>query len=314
MEEELTVDVQQLRYFVSVSELGGFAKASDVLDVPQPTLSRQVRNLELSIGTSLFHRHGRGVALTDAGAHFLSRAQEILRTLDRTLSELRKGDARLRGHIVCGVTPTVGRMMIPEFVRSFNAKLPLARLSMLNLLSSQLHDQLRASRIDFAIHHSPPTTSNAAMTQCLGTQDLYLVGRYPVGPDARVVEVKRLDGVRLIMPSSPHVTRQPLEAAAARQNIALQIDIEVDAVDSLFDLVNSGYAHTVSTRIGLATDWARPSLVAQRLVNPALTTHLFFSATADSASPLQRVSRELALIAFRSTCGHLVNPPHPENE
>jgi len=303
------LEVQQLKYFVSVAELGGFAKASELLGVPQPTLSRQIRALEVSIGVNLFHRHGRGVALTDTGRHFLLRAKEILEGIDRALFELREGDARLRGHVVCGVTPSVGRMMIAEFVKRFNERLPLARLSVVNMLSSQLQDQLKAARIDFAILHSPPTTSGASVTEFLGMQDLYLVGRAPVGPDAHTVEVGHLDRVRLVMPSAPHVTRQPLEAAAAEKNIALRIDVEIDAIDSLFELVNTGLFHTVSTKIGFASKWADPGLVAQRIVNPGLMTRLFFSmAAGGEATPLQTIAGELAQSVFWSTCGHLMNP------
>lgn len=308
------MDVQQLRYFVSVAELGGLARAADILDVPQPTLSRQIRALELAIGASLFHRHGRGVTLTDAGNRFLPRAKTILKSVDRALLELHEGDSRLRGHIVCGLTPSVGRMMISEYVRRFNERLPLARLSVINLLSSQRHDQLRASRIDFAILHSPPPAS-ALVAELLGRQDLYLVGRTAVGPDPSWVDVSNLDGLRLVMPSAPHVTRQPLEAAAARHHVGLRIEFEVDAVDSLFDLVAAGFAHTVSTRVALASKWAEPNLVVQRIVNPAITTELYLSSPAPSdLTPLQEVARDLARAVFYSTCGHLTHAIDSKSE
>ncbi len=275
------MDLTQLKYFVQVAELGGFARAADLLEIPQPTLSRHIRALEVEIRSTLFHRHGRGVTLTPAGARFLFRAKGLLHSADLALTELHDGDAALRGRVVCGLTPSVGRVMIPDFVRRFREELPFAELAILNQLSGQLHDQLRASRIDFAILHNPPP-SPTLQVELLASQALYLVGRRQIGPDRDSVSVKHFAGLSLIMPSAPHVTREPLQVAAAKLQVPLKISVELDAIDSLFELVNAGFAHTVSTKIAISSDWAAPDLIVQKIVEPDLATDLYL------ASPLKQ--------------------------
>jgi LysR family nitrogen assimilation transcriptional regulator len=297
------MDLQQLRFFVHVAELGSFAKAAELLDVPQPTLSRQVRMLELDVRSSLLYRHGRGVSLTAPGARFLAKAKGILHSAEVALAELHEGDSRLRGRIVCGLTPNVGKIMIPSYVRAFASELPLAELTVVNQLSAQLHEYLRASRIDFAILQSPPPSASLVVEQ-LATQDLYLMGRSQVGPDAATVDLALLAGLSLVMPTGLHVTRQPLELAAARLGIPLTIRFEIDAADSLFDLVNDGFAYTVSTALSVDAQRLTSDIVKQKIVNPGLDTGVFMvHPVLRNMTPLQLAALDLARRIFMSTAG-----------
>ena len=66
------MDLKQLKYFSHVAELGSFTRAAAVLLVAQPTLSREVRQLEVELRQTLLVRNGRGVAVTDAGKRLLA--------------------------------------------------------------------------------------------------------------------------------------------------------------------------------------------------------------------------------------------------
>ena len=82
---ELSMELRQLRYFVGVAEVGSFTKAAAVLDIAQPALSRQIRELEIELGVALLVRNGRGAVLTEAGVKFLGRAKMILDDTERAL-------------------------------------------------------------------------------------------------------------------------------------------------------------------------------------------------------------------------------------
>ena len=75
------MEIKQLRYFVKVAELSSVGKASDFLNIAQPTLSRQIRALEIELKTNLFSRDGRGVQLTVHGRRFLEHARGILHAI-----------------------------------------------------------------------------------------------------------------------------------------------------------------------------------------------------------------------------------------
>jgi hypothetical protein len=106
------------------------------------------------------------------------------------------------------------------------------------------------------------------------------------------------------MPTGLHVTRQPLELAAARLGIPLTIRFEIDAADSLFDLVNDGFAYTVSTALSVDAQRLTSDIVKQKIVNPGLDTGLFIvHPVLRNMTPLQLAALDLARRIFMSTAG-----------
>lgn len=291
------MDLKQLNYFVHVSDLGSFVKAADLLGIAQPTLSRQIRALEIDVKASLFHRNGRGVMLTATGARFLEQARGVLHAADAALQVLHTGDSRLSGHVVCGLTPSVGSFMIPHYVRRFREQLPQASLSIVNHLSATLLDQIKASRLDFAIFHNPPPTPNLTMTR-LSDEELYLVGPKRIGRKKTSVDFHELDGVPLIMPSRLHAIRGPVELEAARLGITLNVVLEVDIMQTIFQLVAEGVGYTIATRFPLIGRDAS-GLVAQRITTPQLLTHLVLVTPSQRVlTPLQRAATDLACTTY----------------
>src|SRR5579872_695801 len=79
-------ELRHLRYFVAVAEHLHFGRAARALNISQPPLSRQIRDLERCIGTQLFERCSRGVFLTEAGTAFLVESKLILDQLSRSVT------------------------------------------------------------------------------------------------------------------------------------------------------------------------------------------------------------------------------------
>lgn len=84
------IELRQLRYFAAVAEMLSFCKAARVLHVSQPPLSRQVRNLERSIGAVLLIRSSRGVTLTRAGVLFFAEVERILNRIQAAVEAARR--------------------------------------------------------------------------------------------------------------------------------------------------------------------------------------------------------------------------------
>src|SRR5260221_14224673 len=77
------MELKQLRYFLSVSELGSFSKAAVQLSLAQPILNRQIRALEHDLNAELFYRNGRGIVLSAAGKLLGAYAKEIIQTASK---------------------------------------------------------------------------------------------------------------------------------------------------------------------------------------------------------------------------------------
>ena len=124
-----TVELKQLKYFMHVAELGSYTRAAEVIDVAQPVLSRQIRQLEIELRQNLLIRHGRGVVLTDSGRTLLKHVNIIMDQIDEAYEDLSLSDGKLAGHITIGLPPTVAKLIAIDLVRAFKQRLPLAHLT-----------------------------------------------------------------------------------------------------------------------------------------------------------------------------------------
>ena len=96
------MEIRVLRYFLAVAREGNIAGAAAFLHLTQPTLSRQIRDLEEELGHALLVRKSHGVALTAEGMLFRRRAEEILSMVDRTEAEFASMGEAVRGDIYIG--------------------------------------------------------------------------------------------------------------------------------------------------------------------------------------------------------------------
>src|SRR5690242_2909531 len=108
-----------MRVFVSVAELGGFAPASRRLRISPPAVTRAVAALEERIGARLFHRTTRVVRLTDAGTRFLADSKRILGELEEAESSAAGMHAELRGELSVTSSLMFGRMFVAPLLFDF---------------------------------------------------------------------------------------------------------------------------------------------------------------------------------------------------
>ena len=93
------MELRVLKYFLAIAREQGITRAAEVLHITQPTLSRQIAELEEELGVQLFDRSGRCIQLTDEGILFRRRAMEILELVDRTREEMTEQDERIAGTV-----------------------------------------------------------------------------------------------------------------------------------------------------------------------------------------------------------------------
>jgi DNA-binding transcriptional LysR family regulator len=85
-----SIELRHLRYFVAVAEHLNFGRAARSLNVSQPPLSRQIRDLERHLGVDLFVRHPHGVSLTESGLRMLGQSRRLLGEFSRTIEPIRR--------------------------------------------------------------------------------------------------------------------------------------------------------------------------------------------------------------------------------
>ena len=149
------MEMHQLAYFESVSRHLHFTRAAEELHVAQPSVSQQIRKLETELGTPLFHRMKRHVALTEAGETFLPHAQAVLRRLEEARLEVQELSGLRKGTLAVGAPPSVGTHLLPAALAAFSRLHPGIALAFREAGSRTLLGLLEAGELDLAVVIQP---------------------------------------------------------------------------------------------------------------------------------------------------------------
>ena len=142
------MELRHLRYFVAVAEEGSLSEAARTrLHTAQPSLSRQLRELEDVVGVRLFERRPRGIVLTQSGMRFLEHSREILARIDEAVNDARGVRTVLRVGSLPGLEPEV----LPRVTQLAQAHAPDVEVRIVSAPSPGLVEQLRASELDMAL-------------------------------------------------------------------------------------------------------------------------------------------------------------------
>lgn len=118
------MELRHLRYFVAVAEALSFRRAAEQLRVAQPALSKQIKDLEFTIGTRLLERNTAGVALTDAGAVFLDEARDILERTEAAVMAARSAATGRSGRLTIGNVGSLTAGLLPPALSTFRTRFP----------------------------------------------------------------------------------------------------------------------------------------------------------------------------------------------
>ena len=142
------IELRQLRYFVVVAEELNFTRAAERLQIAQPPLSRQIQNLEKSLGLTLLERTNRRVELTAAGQVFFSECRQILSHVDRSIRATQRAARGETGQLIVGFEGAVHNDVVLKTIREFRNQFPDVELIVQELASGQQIQGLQKGRIE----------------------------------------------------------------------------------------------------------------------------------------------------------------------
>ncbi|MCM1966501.1 LysR family transcriptional regulator [Streptomyces sp. G1] len=257
------MDFRQLTYFLAIVDHGGFTRAAAALYVSQPSLSQAIHVLERDVGSSLFHRMGRNVVLTEAGAALVPRAREALHALELAragvgaVRELRAG----RLEIAAMASPTV--QPLSAMVQRFAERHPAVSLSLrVALTREDVVETVHTGGCELGLLTTSSPLPNAdVVPHHVGEDRLVLVtpvdGPFPAG---RAVQREQLEGHRLIVGQRGTGIRAYVDDLKA-QGIDVRIAVETEHRMAFLPLVLAGVGLAVVT-----ASWADLSERAGALV------------------------------------------------
>ena len=264
------MELRHLRTFVVAAEALHFTRAAEMLDVSQPTLSLQIRELERDLGTPLFDRVGRTVRLTEAGTTFRRHAIRALREVEAGQEALADLRGVRRGTVRVGVTHSFSARLIPRAVARFRQDHPGVAVAVEKTSGRAVEQSLAAGAIDLGIAYAPPEGPEVAAETLFDEEVVVVVAAdHPLALLPRV-DLAELGRHALALITREFSTRRLFDDRLREAGIRPQIAVEMNDIDSLLEVVRLGAGATVLSRRAVA-DPAAPGLALVPIVGPEMT-------------------------------------------
>jgi DNA-binding transcriptional LysR family regulator len=183
------MELRHLRYFLVVGEALSFTKAASQLRIAQPSLSRQVQELEDELGVDLLRRSPRGVTLTAEGKLFLKETRELLRRADESVEKVRGLARGEYGELHVGYAPAPTVEILPPALAAFQKTAPRVRLLLHDLSSDELIAGLHDATLELAVMVQPTGTQTEGIEFELLRTYPWCVALHPRHPLGRLKSV-----------------------------------------------------------------------------------------------------------------------------
>ena len=149
------MEIRTLKYFLVAAREGSITKAANSLGLTQPNLSRQINFLERDIGKKLFNRKNYKIELTDEGALFKKRAEEIIDMVEKTRDEFKSSDKIIAGNIRIGGGETHAIELITKIMQNIQKDYPNIQYHIYSGNSDDVSEKLDKGLLDFGIFIEP---------------------------------------------------------------------------------------------------------------------------------------------------------------
>lgn len=253
---------RQLQYLVAVADLGHFGRAAISLNVSQPTLSLQLRKLEVQLGVRLVDRGHGAVQLTPVGREIDTRARKMLLDMQDLEALARRSAGALIGTIRFGVSPTIGPYLLPGIVSVLKQTMPEVRLYIREGIPSDQLQELRSGALDMMLAPLPVGGSDLHV-EPLFRERLFLVAP----PEHRLSQqgpLKRADllGIEVLSIDPRHHFHQQTRDICADLGAELLGDYEGTSLDSLCQMCASGMGIAILPELYLRSEVGGKNVIA----------------------------------------------------
>jgi len=153
------MEIRVLRYFLSIAREGSITNAANFLHVTQPTLSRQIKELEDELGQKLFVRRSRSMSLTKEGVVFRKRAEEIIAMVDKTAAEFKSMETDIVGDIYIGGGETRGLHLLAQVAKELQEEHPGIHYHLYSGNFQDVTERLDKGLLDFGLLIQPADLS-----------------------------------------------------------------------------------------------------------------------------------------------------------
>lgn len=169
------MELNQIEAFVAVAQMGSFTRATHVLHLSQPAISRRIQLLEQELGVSLFERVREGIVLTGAGQTFLRHAQRVMSSVQDSIEAVRELQSQAQGTVKLAMVGTLASTDFSHRLIRFRENYPTVQLQLRTALSSEVSDLVRSGSVHLGLRYFEENDP-VIVSQLVAEEPLVVVG------------------------------------------------------------------------------------------------------------------------------------------
>jgi len=292
--------LRQMEYLVAIADTGTFGEAAKRTFVSQPSLSTQVKDMEMHIGASLLERGRHGAVLTPIGEEMVARARIVLRQVEEMKVLGREAEGSLAGRVKLGVLPTVGPYLLPQATRKLHKAYPDLRLFVREERTVDLQNHLSAGQFDVII--STPEDHPDTKTVPIVTENIYIC----IAPDDPLAEtrgsvtLKELEGREFLTLGHGHKFTTVVKTLASLAGATTSAEYEGTSLDAIRQMAAMGGSVALLPSLYAISEAKRdPQLIVRPIDHPDAqrTVALIWRRSSPLAKKFEKVGHVFADVA-----------------
>jgi DNA-binding transcriptional LysR family regulator len=244
----------RLKIFYTVARVNSFTKAAQILNLTQPAITFQIKNLEDEYKTRLFNRDANKISLTQPGKIFFRRAEKIISEYEKISSEIAKATGRLSGEIRIGVASLLGKYLLPKLIGQFKSEHPDVEILMLVGNSGKLVQELKQHALDLVIVSEPLSAKRFIVKPFVDDELVVIVNPDHKWANRQHLELKDLFEESIVDREEGSGTREIFYSFLHSNNTSikdLNVVITMGSSEAVKSAVESGVAYGVVSNIAV---------------------------------------------------------------
>ncbi len=282
--------LKHFRYFEALARYGHFGHAASSCAISQPALSVQIKELEETLGTTLFERAPRKIRLTSFGEEFALRVREILLSVDELGDFARASQDGLPGRLRIGVIPTIAPYLLPTIIGDLSDLHPEIDIHVRETLTEKLIRELEDGLLDTAIVALP--ISSASFTKIPLLKEDFVLVRKSDDKSEPIPDGKLLREMRLLLLEEGHCFREQALSFCNMRSIQPREGLDGSSLSTLVQMVGAGIGVTLIPEMAVAveTNSAPVSISRFKGRQPSRTICMIWRRTSPLAEQLLQIS------------------------
>jgi DNA-binding transcriptional LysR family regulator len=277
------LNLRHLEAFVAIATAGNFTRASQSLNISQPTLTVQIKQLEETIGVRLLDRNTRNVKLTRIGQQLAPVIERVLRDIETVVHHAHDMALGIRGTVTVAALPSVCSTILPRIIALFRAEQPGISVALKDAPAQRVLAMVKNGEADFGIGSFSDADAGIQITPLFTDHLKVVLPRSSPLASKRAIQLKQLVNFPLILMDRQSSVRLLVDSAFARIGSYPTPAYEPTYMSSAVGMVKAGLgiAFLPSSTLEMSE---LSGLVARRIDNPGLTRRIVAIQRSESAS------------------------------